>query len=275
MTVEKKFNAEQLLQYNSISYQLLNSLLQYEDTPFFLSEDVQKQLITLFQNTEETELWELLLEHVDCSSLSDDVISYLINNKIALVSLCHLPLKDKWLKKLIYYDEDALMQLSERYYLSNLYSDSFFAEFYYHYLSKSQRCIQLLLDFYEDSSKRTLLLYLCKSDPNYQQFINSYLIADTMTKCTDPDKIRATYNQYNQNAIIVTKIAKNYFTPNDILLSLFQTQNCPFASSIRKASKKTFETKTKINKSKSHNHNQNGSMMDKQKTVPDNQGTVP
>lgn len=247
MIEKKRFNAEQLLQYNSISYQSLNSLLQYEDAPVFLGEYVQKQLIVLFQKSaEEAELWELLLEHLDCSALSDDVIRYLINNKIALVTLCHLPLEDKWLKKLISFDEEALVQLSERYYLSSLYSDSFFVEFYYHYLSKSQRCIKLLLDLYEESTKRALLLYLCKLDPNCQQFINSYLVADAITKCANPDEIRMTYNQYNQNAIIMIKIAKNYFTPNDILLKLLQTKKCPFASSIRITAKKTFDTKTAV-----------------------------
>ena len=239
---------EKLLQSDNISLVLLNSLLEETDTDFILSDEEQKQLIPLFKNSEEEDLWDLLLNHMDCSCLSDDVIQYLFQNKIALISLCHLPLKDKWLKKLIPFDEEALIQLSERFYLSDSYSDFSFAEFYCRYLSKSESCIRLLLDHYDNSPKRELLLYLCKSDPGFQQFICPYVIADSVSKCADPDKIRKIFNECQQNPIILMKIANNYFSPEDVLSELTKTKNCASASSIRQLSKHTMEIKTMVSK---------------------------
>lgn len=61
---------------------------------------------------------------IPISELSDEILEYLIDNKIAITELSHIELPEKWLVKLIKYDSMPLYRLAYKYYID----DNFFKE---------------------------------------------------------------------------------------------------------------------------------------------------
>ena len=122
----------------------------------------------LATNKMEEDVWDNLLSIMSPDELSEDVLNYLIQNRISLSRLCHMQLQDKWLIKLISYDEAPLYTLAKRYYLSDKYSLLDFLQFYNQYLSnKSDVCFHLL-DIYGNVDKRGLLIFLCTKNEEFE-----------------------------------------------------------------------------------------------------------
>ena len=67
-------------------------------------------------------------------------------------------------------------------------------------------------------------------------------------------KIFVIYKEYKTVGIVLTEIANNYFTPNEILLELLSVKGILYANKIRKNSEKTLRLK-KLAEQKLHDFN--------------------
>lgn len=216
------------------------------DNNISLSFQLQNDLrIRLTGNKDEESVWNSLLSILSPHSLSEDVFKHLIQNNISLLTLCHMPLQDKWLMKLIVYDDAPLYVLAKRYYLSDAYSPSDFIQFYYQCLySRSDICLHLL-ELYVTSDKRKLLIFLCSINEVFQQeeLLLQFRVADLVRELTDGKDILCIYEEYRSVGIVLVEIAANYFTPDELLWELSSVKGIARAREIRKNSKKTLELK--------------------------------
>ena len=81
----------------------------YTNEKIFLSVQKQNELmIRLAASKFEENVWDRLLSIMEPSELSEDLLNHFIENKISLLTLCHMELQDKWLMKLIIYDDAPL-----------------------------------------------------------------------------------------------------------------------------------------------------------------------
>ena len=100
-----------------------------------LNSQLQEHLqIRLMKHEFEEDVWNRLLLIISPDMLSENVINYLVQNKISLLTLSHIELQNKWLEKLIAYDDTPLYTLARRYYLSDQSSSFDFLQFYHQYL---------------------------------------------------------------------------------------------------------------------------------------------
>lgn len=77
----------------------------------------------------EDEFWSDALRFIDNEYLTDEVINYFFKNNIAIMSLGHLPLKDKFLWCLVDYVEESILTLGIRYFTEDKYSAEEFRNF--------------------------------------------------------------------------------------------------------------------------------------------------
>lgn len=220
-----------------------------ENGGVLLAVEIQERIMNrLLANSLEEEVWDMLLSVIDPKGLSEKVLNYLIQNNISLLRLCHMQLQDKWLIKLLEYDEAPLYTLSKRFYLSKEYSSIDFLEFYNHYLFNKSDLSLYLLELFEDSDKRSLLLFLCliNEEFKYREYLEWHQVSDRVRCSTYSEEIVDIYNAYRNNGIVLSKIATNYFTPNEILLELLSVKGIKYASQIRRSSEKTLKLKQSI-----------------------------
>ncbi|MCM1579140.1 MAG: hypothetical protein NC078_10120, partial [Ruminococcus sp.] len=71
-------------------------------------------------------LWERLLFHIDPAAFDDRAFAYFYENSLCLCTLAHMPLADKYLKKLARTYDEAYITLAKRYYAEDKYSVSDF-----------------------------------------------------------------------------------------------------------------------------------------------------
>lgn len=189
----------------------------------------------------EERIWENILSVISPASLSDSTIKYLIKHNICIISLCHMQLSDYWLKELISYDEAPLINLAKRYYLSDKYSTMDFSKFYLKYLSHNSHVSIYLLELYNYTPKRGLLIYLCHNDGNfeYKEKLNLYIVADQARSITESAEIIDIYERYKNNGIILLSLAENPFTPSHIILEMTKIRGVSYASEIRRTSRNT------------------------------------
>jgi len=193
----------------------------------------------------EEAVWDCLLPIMKPDELSEDVFNYLIQNRISLLTLCHMQLHDEWLMKLMEYDESPVYTLAKRYYLSDKYSLLDFLKFYNQYLHNRDEVSLHLLDIYGKVDKRGLLIFLCSNNENFEdtEKLKWYRIADQVQGITNSTDIQSIYKEYQTVGIILAEIANNYFTPKEILLELSSVKGILYANKIRKSSEKTLKLK--------------------------------
>ncbi len=211
--------------------------------------DIQHRIMAkLIGSNYEKEAWEAILSVLSSSEVSDDIVEYLIKNKIALTDLCHMNLKNKWLSKLIPYDDAPVYTMASRYYLSEDYSPNDFIEFYNLHLHKYDYISIHLLELYKNAPNRELLKYLCFNNNNFskKEALNQQIIADKLLSETDEKEIYNIYNTYSDIGDILLSIAKNYFTPKDILKELCSVKNVKYASEIRQLSKENLKIQESV-----------------------------
>ena len=160
-----------------------------------------------------------------------------------------MPLDDKWLFKLINYDDAPLYTLSKRYYLMNKYSDSDFVQFYNQYLFCKQEILQNLLERNRDANRRKLLMFLCLHDERIddKSQIQYHQVADEIRISLESHVIVNAYEKYRTNGIVLREIADNYYTPSEILNKLSVIKGVSFANEIRRKSKITLQIKNNMN----------------------------
>ena len=216
------------------------------DEMISLNFQLQNELrIRLATNKLEEDVWDRLLSIMSPNELSEDVLNYLIRNHISLPMLCHMQLKDKWLMKLMAYDDAPVYTLAERYYLSDEYSPEDFLQFYNQCLRNKEDISLHLLDIYGHAKKRGLLIFLCSNhkDFAYKEKLQWHRVADQVLKMTNSEDIQAVYEKYRKIGVVLIEIANNYFTPKEILLELVSVKGILYANKIRKNSEKTFKLK--------------------------------
>ena len=213
-----------------------------------ISLSVQKQnelMIRLAASKFEENVWDRLLSIMEPSELSEDLLNHFIENKISLLTLCHMELQDKWLMKLIIYDDAPLYTLAKRYYLSEEYSSVDFLKFYNQYLRNRNDISLYLLDVCRSAVKRGLLLFVCLIDEKFgdKEKVQWHQIADQVRVLTTSKDIASIYKEYLNVGIVLYEIANNYFTPEEILLELSSVKGILYAREIRKISKNTLQLK--------------------------------
>ena len=206
-----------------------------------LDDNTQNRIITKLNQNEEA--WEALLSVLSPSYISDDIIEFLIKNKIALTTLCHMDLKNKWLLKLIPLDDAPVYTIATRYYLSETCLPNEFKEFYNLHLNKYNYISIHLLELYKNAPNRALLKYLCFNDSNFseKEALHQHIVADKAMYETDEKEIHNIYSTYSDVGVVMLSIAKNYFTPEDILKELSVIKKVKFASEIRQLSKENLK----------------------------------
>ena len=177
--------------------------------------------------------------------ISEDVLAYLIQNNISSLALCHMQLQDKWLKKLVVFDDAPLYTLAKRYYLLEKYSPLDFLQFYNQYLRNRDDVSMHLLDLYKTADKRGLLIFLCSNNTNFEnaEMLKWHQVADQVRVLTNSEEITTIYKAYQNIGIVLTEIAGNYFSSEDILLELLSIKGITHANKIRKASENTLKLK--------------------------------
>ena len=212
----------------------------------------------LSMNPMEEEIWNILLSIIQTDALSEDVLRDLIRNQISLMTLCHMKLQDKWLMKLMAYDDAPVYTLAERYYLSDEYSPEDFLQFYNQCLRNKEDVSLHLLDIYGHAKKRGLLIFLCSNhkDFAYKEKLQWHRVADQVLKMTNSEDIQAVYEKYRKIGVVLIEIANNYFTPKEILLELVSVKSVLYANKIRKNSEKTLKLK-QISEKMGQDHGKN------------------
>lgn len=172
---------------------------------------------------------------IPISEFTDEILEYLIDNKIAITELSHIELPEKWLVKLIKYDSMPLYRLAYKYYIDDNFSKEKFAEFFRQYLKDSPDIVSTLLNLSEGRLKRRELIELCMESNNncIRKYGESYSLADYVKNLNDPIKILMCYRENSDNSIIVKEVAKNIFTPAELLIILEQIKKVKDAKSIR------------------------------------------
>ena len=209
--------------------------------------DLIDRLINKYTGTRlEQELWTAIVPRLPETSLSDFAIEYLIQNKIAVVPLCHKELDNHWLKRLIPFDSAAKITLAKRYYTEERYTDSDFVEFFFSLLFEDLDTIKFILK-YCFSCKRLLLLDLCNMKFSDDDQIRSYMIAYQTEHETDAKRIQDIYEDHQEDEIILSAVSANYFTPIEILTELSKITDMLSSRSIRKAASRMLQLKRNIN----------------------------
>ena len=170
---------------------------------------------------------------------------------MALVTLCHMELSNERLVKLMKYDDAPIYKLSERYFVSNNYSDKDFILFYNKHLSDKEDISLFLLEFFTNSSKWDLLMYLCYENSNFinKKILEEYSVARKIQSEISSDMIMLIYEKYQESSIVLLSLAKNLFSPNFILNKLSTIKLVNNAKEIRKNSLITLRIKSMVTKS--------------------------
>lgn len=246
---EKKINA--LLAMDSdIAIEILDAIERYcgEDSVSLRSETLNKMTLRLAGNAHEEEIWDNILSVIPVDEIPNELIEYLIKKDISLLSLCHLPLEDKWLMKLMDYDDAPLYTLAKRYYLSDKYSMLDFSKFYQQYMRSNSSVSTHLLELYGNTDKRSLLIFLCQNNKEFKdkEKLEWNIVADQVKVSAESDNIADVYQKYKNVGVIMLAIAGNLFSPDNILAELSLVKGVSYATEIRKTSKETLKLRKTI-----------------------------
>lgn len=217
----------------------------YTGIDLMVDEDLIKKWIGIYENREQEEqFWDLMIPIISEKSFTDNLLDYFLNRKISCISLAHKELPDKWLKKLIVFDDAALYQLVVRYYTDENICSYNFVDIARRYIISSIDIFSYLNELYR-SSKQTLLLHLGRlsSDKQVYDYANNYIKAMRFKYCTDINEISTEYENNKENVALLLTLAENILTPMDILYDIEKITNIKYAAKIRKIARETIRIK--------------------------------
>lgn len=219
-------------------------------TPDIVDEKLLLKVASKLHKQKEREsFWNDLLDYLPEKSLTQNVFAYLLENKIALVSLAHRRSDDERLKKLIPYAEEALFTLAKRYYGQSKYYPSdfngeskysaedfagFLCEYYYDALLEQLSSLKP-----DDPEKEIILFYFYskKHRPDVEKLIELRCLEIT----NDPVMIQSAYE--SNDPLRFLALSRNLFVPTDMLESLGNVSDIENASCIRSNARKTLSIK--------------------------------
>ena len=219
-------------------------------TPDIVDEKLLLKVASKLHKQKEREsFWNDLLDYLPEKSLTQNVFAYLLENKIALVSLAHRRSDDERLKKLIPYAEEALFTLAKRYYGQSEYYPSdfdgeirysaedfagFLCEYYYDALLEQLGSLKP-----DDPEKEVILFYFYskKHRPDVEKLIELRCLEIT----NDPVMIQSAYERNDPLRFLA--LSRNMFATRDMLESLGNVFDIENASYIRSNARKTLSIK--------------------------------
>ena len=219
-------------------------------TPDIVDEKLLLKVASKLHKQKEREsFWNDLLDYLPEKSLTQNVFAYLLENKIALVSLAHRRSDDERLKKLIPYAEEALFTLAKRYYGQSEYYPSdfngeskysaedfagFLCEYYYDALLEQLGSLKP-----DDPEKEIILFYFYsrKHRPDVEKLIELRCLEIT----NDPVMIQSAYERNDPLRFLA--LSRNMFATRDMLESLGNVSDIENASCIRSNARKTLSIK--------------------------------
>ncbi len=206
-----------------------------------LQDYLEKKEIALSDLNEET--WDEIASEIPEEMLTDEVLEYLVSNELGVISLAHRKLPEKWLIKLSRFDTMPMYTLAYKYYLNDEISEKEFVDFFERYLGRYPDIVSLLLRIYEQSSKRTILIELCKKSENIclQEYGRDYGLAENVKKLKSSAELSKIYEANRNNPVVLKAIAGNRFTDPAVLEELTRIQKINGAKSIRAAARESMK----------------------------------
>lgn len=209
---------------------------------------IKKWIIALKNSGQEEQFWNAVIPIMTEDSFSEDSLDYFLSHKVGCISLAHKNLPDKWLKKLIVFDDAALYRLAVRYYTDESIPGSKFIEAAQKYIINSLNLFSYLNELYP-STKQRMLLYLGRqsSDNSVSAYAAGYLEALRLRYVDESEELQRAYQKAGDNDEILLALAENIFTPRSILQDLGRAAKIKNASKIRIAANETIRLLKMIN----------------------------
>jgi len=160
--------------------------------------------------------------------------NHLINNHIAIQTLGHLPLSDKFLLKIAYQVDEAVITLGKRYFIDENYSSYDFVELLRKFKDNEWLWRVLINMDYTSNEKRRILLKSLFSLTNFEE-LKRLVIEQSIEKHLTKTKSIKQINKYykSNNCRFLRAIAENPVTPSYILNELRNIKNAKYANQIR------------------------------------------
>lgn len=189
----------------------------------------------------ESVIWEQILEQIEPDCLSDPLLKYFFEHKIALTTLGHMELPNQWLKRFGQYVEEALFTLGKRLYRNEEYSVADFANLLTEYQSDSLLNI-LISQTPSHQSKRSVLVRACSEygSADTQRSCSSMLQRERLLLSVDPVALNNAYYG-DRDPEVLLALSQNLFTPKDVLEALTQIKSVSKAQIIRQSAQTTLK----------------------------------
>lgn len=184
------------------------------------------------------------MEHPE-EEIGKELFEYLLKNNIAIITLGHLNFEDDRLIQLAPQVEEARFTLLRRAYLQPEYSVEKFHEYLYRIIipKEDESILSFLLELEGNKEKKKELIKYCKQygDEKILMEAESVTISMEILESTDPEMIKKCYEKNSENPYILEAIAKNCYTPCEVLQNLKSVRNIKNASYIRKMAGETLK----------------------------------
>lgn len=199
--------------------------------------------------THEAKIWEYILERIDPTCLSDSLLTYFYEKHIALNSLGHMDLPDKWLNRFGKYVDEALMTLGKRISKDKSYSTPFFAEFLFKHKNREALLLMLLQPYCRPAqqAKRSVLFHVCSGSAfnTVRSACTSIMEMERISLTSDATEIGRVYANCTDPAVLLG-IAQNMFAPLPILEALSKVSQIKNGAAIRSAAQDTVQARRKL-----------------------------
>lgn len=205
---------------------------------------LEKAKLLFAHSDREDDFWNTILLYVPESLLTDELLGYLINNKVALTALGHKKLKEKWLKKLSKHVPEAALTLADEY-SSDHCSPEQFRSFLEENAANADVMLYLLSICRLDEVKRKLAYFYISryGEPTVAETARQYTYAWYLSIT---DRVPDIYEAMKKgDPLYLTAISSNLNTPNEILENLSQIKGVKNSSAIRQNSRQTLKWKPK------------------------------
>ncbi|NLT52780.1 MAG: hypothetical protein GXX85_17895 [Ignavibacteria bacterium] len=242
---------------NETSIENLNEIFHSEYGVYFSLENYERLIIKesllthiknkLSQTDIEEKFWNSILNYIHTNSLTEKILNYLIDNKIALLALGHHSLDDIYLWKLVDDVDEAVLTLGKRYCLNNKYSTLEFKEFLKKFSNNKWLWETLINLKCPDIDKQRELRKLLFSNTSFDDLKNAFIEEKISLKLRSVKRERIIRKYYNMNnPKYWNAIAQNPSTPIDILSELVDLKNSKYANQIRKNAKNNLQKKLNV-----------------------------
>lgn len=192
----------------------------------------------------EERFWSECLFYIHKDSLNDELIDYLITNRISILKLGHLLLPDKFLLRIANQVDEAVLTLGKRYYTDKNYSSYDFAELLKNFKDNEWLWRSLVnMDSECDEKRRVLLksLFSITDFKELKRLVVEQQIEKHLAKTKSTKQIEKYYR--TNNFCYIRAIAENPITPIYILNELVNIKNVKYANQIRTLASKNLSMK--------------------------------